>query len=157
MWYNSWLNSQNSTHGGSNQSESNCETWCITCIDEQRLREERLNKLTIGQTDATNSSNIVTNSILPSINSQTIDGRCDKVGFVDDDMSLDDYGISPNEEDQNDEEFEMELNSEFKKFLEQSARHREQRSKYKGHFPKASMSGKVGDTHNKVLLIPFQQ
>ncbi|XP_028402316.1 gem-associated protein 8-like [Dendronephthya gigantea] len=128
MWYSWWLNSQNGTHGGTNQSENNGETWCITCIEEQRLREERLNRLTKKQTDATNAN--VTNSILPSINSQMINARCDRVGYVDDRRSQDTCGILQYESE-NEEEFEMELNNEFKKFLEQSARHREQRNKQK--------------------------
>ena len=101
-------------------------TWCTTCVEEQRLREERVNKLKNGCHNHIDTNNLISNS--PSFTPYERYGRSNVVGNH---SSHDIEEMSYHEDDSYDE-FEMELNNDFKKFLEQSARHKEQRSKYYG-------------------------
>ena len=88
--------------------------WCPTCVEEQQMREERMKHASYSH---------IINSVPPySHNSQSVNT-----------LSKDDDGTQNSDElvdyDSSDDEFEMELNHDFKKFLEESARHRELRSK----------------------------
>ncbi len=126
MWYDWWWNYQHSLcQGGINNAENNYATWCTTCVEEQQLREERV-KLTASRqayTSCISTNNLISNSLSP-FNSHETNGRSDDVG---NDRSQNIQEMSHHED--SDDEFEMELNNDFKKFLEQSARHKEQRSK----------------------------
>ena len=128
MWYNWWSYYQHGAYqGGRTDVENNYATWCTTCVEEQRLREERVYKLTNRQANTSHIStnNFITNSLSP-FNSHEMNGD----GMDGNDRSQDIEEMSDYEGSDNDDEFEMELNSDFKKFLEQSARHKEQRSKF---------------------------
>ena len=128
MWYD-WWNYQHSLYQGGRNEVTHFATWCTTCVEEQRLREERVNKFTNGchaRTSQIDSNNLISNSL--SFNAYERYGRNNEVG---NDSSHDIEEMSYHEDD-SDDEFEMELNNDFKKFLEQSARHKEQRSKYYG-------------------------
>ena len=124
MWYDWWWNYQHSLYQSGRNEVNHYATWCTTCVEEQRLREERVNKLTNGCHTHIDTNNIITNS--SSFNSCERYDRSNEVG----NNSSHDVEEMSDHEDDSDDEFEMELNNDFKKFLEQSARHKEQRSEY---------------------------
>ena len=125
MWYNWWWNYQNNIYqGGRNNVANNYATQCVTCVEEQRLRELRVKSLTHKQTYTCHGS------ISPFA---TCEMNCERVDRHANDRLQDIAETCGYEDSEHDEEYEMELNNDFKKFLEQSARHKEERSKYKGH------------------------
>lgn len=126
MWYNWWWNYKHNTYQGErNNVADNCATQCTTCVEEQQLRELRVKSLTNKQTYTCHGS--MSQFTTSEMNGERVDkhGNDRSQGIAetyDYEDSYDDY-----------EEYEMELNNDFKKFLEQSARHKEERSKYKGY------------------------
>ena len=119
MWYDWWRNYQHSLYQGGGNDQNCYATWCTTCVEEQRMRQARVNKIT--------NEHAYTSS---PFNSHGRHGGRDDVGN-DSSHNIDEMSY----EEDSDDEFEMELNNDFKKFLEQSARHKEQRSEL-GHHKK---------------------
>ena len=122
MWYNWWWNYQNNIYQSKrNDVANNDATWCRTCVEEQRLREARVKSLR-------NKPTYISHGSQSSLTVCEMNGRV--VGKHGNERSPDIADMPDYEDSEHDEEFEMELNDDFKLFLEQSARHKEERSKY---------------------------
>ena len=126
LWsYYSWWNNQHILY-----QRKNFQTWCSTCVEEhdQRKKREELKKggerSDKGSFESLLSDHLYQNTTQTSIKSSAENNGVTSVSnrqYSDEHTSVDEESSS--------DDFEIELNDDFKKFLEQSAKHKRERSR----------------------------
>ena len=148
-----WLNNQHSRHTV-HQTRNHFPTWCSTCVEEREQRKRRVNLRKGGRCDNNFSLGKQTSSEplfknMPSRNQ--IQGE---QGL----QQIESTGVTeahPSDtEESSSDEFEMELNNDFKKFLEQSAKHKEERSRFKFTSSNYSRNEKHNESIQYLVVSP---
>lgn len=134
LWSQYWLwsNNQHTVH----QTRNHFPTWCSTCVEEREQRKTRVNLRKGGRCDnnirlgkQTSSEplckNMLSRNQVQGLQQIERNEVTESTGY----SKLSEAHLSDTEESSSDE-FEMELNNDFKKFLEQSAKHKEERSRF---------------------------